>query len=273
MHVEALDDAVANIPPEQLRMHLCSGNYDAAPVRRRALRRDRCRAPRATLGDRARGRKPAPRARVENLRDGEAAQRQDADPGVIESKSISSSTRARRAADRALRPSRRPGECDAPAATAASVRGSGQAAVDPDVVWAKMATMAEGARIASRGISKTPMTDARAGNLASRAFVQPAEFLERARRGNERSTPVQVEEAAAICRLRGSRRMRAKSSRSPDWSWHSPCVTCPAAPQSASADEVASASPCRTPRRTSVGNAAMRTRCPSVLIGLRCSHP
>src|SRR5258708_4538068 len=28
LHVEALDHAVANIPPEQLRMHLCWGNYE-----------------------------------------------------------------------------------------------------------------------------------------------------------------------------------------------------------------------------------------------------
>ena len=28
LHVEALNHAVANIPPEQLRMHLCWGNYE-----------------------------------------------------------------------------------------------------------------------------------------------------------------------------------------------------------------------------------------------------
>src|SRR5262249_19074170 len=28
MHVEALNHALANIPPEQLRMHLCWGNYE-----------------------------------------------------------------------------------------------------------------------------------------------------------------------------------------------------------------------------------------------------
>jgi 5-methyltetrahydropteroyltriglutamate--homocysteine methyltransferase len=28
----------------------------------------------------------------------------------------------------------------------------GQAAVDPDIVWAKLAAMAEGARLASRGL-------------------------------------------------------------------------------------------------------------------------
>ena len=28
LHVEALNHALANIPPEQLRMHLCWGNYE-----------------------------------------------------------------------------------------------------------------------------------------------------------------------------------------------------------------------------------------------------
>ena len=28
MHIEALNHALANIPPEQLRMHLCWGNYE-----------------------------------------------------------------------------------------------------------------------------------------------------------------------------------------------------------------------------------------------------
>jgi 5-methyltetrahydropteroyltriglutamate--homocysteine methyltransferase len=39
MHIEALNQAVANIPPEQLRMHVCWGNYEGAPSLRRPARR------------------------------------------------------------------------------------------------------------------------------------------------------------------------------------------------------------------------------------------
>ena len=66
LHVEALDHAVAKIPPEQLRMHLCWGNYEGP---------HHCDVPLADVIDivlartaerhRARGRQPAPCARVE----------------------------------------------------------------------------------------------------------------------------------------------------------------------------------------------------------------
>ena len=70
LHVEALNHAVANIPPEQLRMHLCWGNYEGP---------HHCDVPLADVidivfrarptRDRARGRQPAARARVEAVRD------------------------------------------------------------------------------------------------------------------------------------------------------------------------------------------------------------
>ena len=70
LHVEALNHAVANIPPEQLRMHLCWGNYEGPHhCDVAARRRDRHRLSRAPVRDRDRGGEPAPRARVEAVRD------------------------------------------------------------------------------------------------------------------------------------------------------------------------------------------------------------
>ena len=40
MHVEALNHALANIPAEQLRIHLCSGDYRGPPPLRRGACRD-----------------------------------------------------------------------------------------------------------------------------------------------------------------------------------------------------------------------------------------
>ena len=66
MHIAALNHALANIPPEQLRMHLCWGNYEGphhcdVPLAdiidvvftarpQRDLVRGRQSAPRATSG-------------------------------------------------------------------------------------------------------------------------------------------------------------------------------------------------------------------------------
>ena len=74
MHIEALNHALANIPAEQLRMHLCWGNYEGP---------HHCDVPLADIIDivftarperhLVRGRQSAPRARVDAVRDGEAA--------------------------------------------------------------------------------------------------------------------------------------------------------------------------------------------------------
>ena len=52
--------------------------------------------------------------------------------------------------DRPLRAAGRPGERHRRDATAASAPGSARRAVDPDIAWAKLASMAEGARRATR---------------------------------------------------------------------------------------------------------------------------
>lgn len=108
LHVEALDHATANIPPEQLRMHLCWGNYEGP---------HHCDV---ALAD------------------------------VIESKS-NFIEHPELVAQRIGRYANLVGRENVIAGSDCGFgTWVGQAAVDPDVVWAKMAAMAEGARIASR---------------------------------------------------------------------------------------------------------------------------
>ena len=79
LHVEALDHAVANIPPGAAAHAPLLGQLRRAASLRRPLgRRDRHRVPCATERHRARGRQPAPRTRMEAVRDTQAARRQAA---------------------------------------------------------------------------------------------------------------------------------------------------------------------------------------------------
>jgi len=150
MHVEALNDALRNIPAEQLRMHLCWGNYEGP---------HHCDVPLADVIDVVFRAKPSalafeaanPRHAHEwklfetvKLPEGKLLI-----PGVIESKSNFVehpeliAQRIGRYADLVGRENVMAGS-DCGYGT-----WVGQAAVDADVVWAKMAAMAEGARIAS----------------------------------------------------------------------------------------------------------------------------
>ena len=81
LHIEALNHATRNIPPEQLRMHLCWGNYEGP---------HHYDVPLADIIDivfsgaagrhLAGSRQSAPRPRIHRVRDREAAPRQGADP-------------------------------------------------------------------------------------------------------------------------------------------------------------------------------------------------
>ena len=113
-HVEALNGALANIPAERVRMHLCWGNYEGP---------HHCDVPLADIVDVVLSAKPAgavarsgqsaPRARVGGVRDDEAAGRQGADSRrhriQIELHRASASDRQ---PDQQLRQARRPGERD-----------------------------------------------------------------------------------------------------------------------------------------------------------------
>jgi 5-methyltetrahydropteroyltriglutamate--homocysteine methyltransferase len=150
-HIEALNHAVRNIPPEQLRMHLCWGNYegphhydvpfadiiDIVFLARPAAISFEAANPRHahewTLFERVK--LPAGKVLI---------------PGVIESKS--------NFIEHPELIAQRIGHYAKLVGRENVIAGSdcgygtwvGQAAVDPQVVWAKMAAMAEGAAIASR---------------------------------------------------------------------------------------------------------------------------
>jgi 5-methyltetrahydropteroyltriglutamate--homocysteine methyltransferase len=151
LHVEALNHALSNIPPEQLRIHLCWGNYEGP---------HHYDVPLADIIDIVFLARPAaisfeaanPRHAHEwtlfeqvKLPEGRVLI-----PGVIESKS-NFIEHPELIAQRLGRYARLVGRENVIAGSDCGYgTWVGQAAVDPGVVWAKMAAMAEGARIASR---------------------------------------------------------------------------------------------------------------------------
>jgi 5-methyltetrahydropteroyltriglutamate--homocysteine methyltransferase len=150
-HIDALNHAVANIPPEQMRLHLCWGNYEGPHHYDVAL---------ADIIDVIFLARPAglsfeaanPRHAHEwavfetvKLPEGKVLI-----PGVIESKS-NFIEHPELIAQRIARYANLVGRENVIAGSDCGFgTWVGQAAVDPDVVWAKMAAMAEGARIASK---------------------------------------------------------------------------------------------------------------------------
>src|SRR5262245_125900 len=151
MHIAALNHALGNIPPEQLRMHLCWGNYEGP---------HHCDVPLADIIDVVFTARPSaisfeaanPRHAHEwtlfervKLPDGKVLI-----PGVIESKS-NFIEHPELIAQRIGRYARLVGRVNVIAGSDCGYgTWVGQAAVDPDVVFAKFAAMAEGARLASR---------------------------------------------------------------------------------------------------------------------------
>jgi 5-methyltetrahydropteroyltriglutamate--homocysteine methyltransferase len=151
LHIEALNHALANIAPEQLRIHLCWGNYEGP---------HHCDVPLADIIDVIFLARPNgisfeaanPRHAHEwtvfervKLPDGKVLI-----PGVIESKS-NFIEHPELIAQRIARYANLVGRENVIAGSDCGYgTWVGQAAVDPDVVWAKMAAMAEGARKASR---------------------------------------------------------------------------------------------------------------------------
>jgi len=150
-HIEALNHALGNIPPEQLRMHLCWGNYEGP---------HHYDVPFADIVDIVFMARPSaisfeaanPRHAHEwtlfervKLPDGKVLI-----PGVIESKS-NFIEHPELIAQRIGRYAKLVGRENVIAGSDCGYgTWVGQAAVDPQVVWAKLAAMAEGARIASR---------------------------------------------------------------------------------------------------------------------------
>jgi 5-methyltetrahydropteroyltriglutamate--homocysteine methyltransferase len=151
LHVEVLNHALANVSPEKVRMHLCWGNYEGP---------HHCDVALADVIDIVFKAKPSavaleaanPRhahewALFENVKlpDGKVLI-----PGVIESKS-NFVEHPELIAQRIGRYANLVGRENVMAGSDCGFgTWVGQSAVDPDVVWAKMAAMAEGARIATR---------------------------------------------------------------------------------------------------------------------------
>ncbi len=151
LHVEAFNHALAGIPPEQLRLHLCWGNYEGP---------HHCDVPLADVIDIVFAARPSaisfeaanPRHAHEwkvfesvRLPEGKVLI-----PGVLESKT-NFIEHPELIAQRIGRYANLVGRENVIAGSDCGYgTWVGQAAVDPDVVWAKLAAMAEGARIATR---------------------------------------------------------------------------------------------------------------------------
>jgi 5-methyltetrahydropteroyltriglutamate--homocysteine methyltransferase len=151
MHVEALNHALAHIAPERLRMHVCWGNYEGP---------HHCDVALADIIDIVFAARPSAISfEAANPRHGhewtlfervKLPAGKVLIPGVIESKS-NFIEHPDLIAQRIGRYAHLVGRENVIAGSDCGYgTWVGQAAVDPDVVWAKLAAMAEGARIASR---------------------------------------------------------------------------------------------------------------------------
>jgi 5-methyltetrahydropteroyltriglutamate--homocysteine methyltransferase len=151
MHVEALNHALANIPPERLRIHLCWGNYEGphhydVPLADIIDIVFQAR-PGAISFEAANPRHAHEWALFERVKLPEG---RTLIPGVIESKT-NFIEHPELIAQRIARYANLVGRENVIAGSDCGYgTWVGQAAVDPDVVFAKMSAMAEGARLASR---------------------------------------------------------------------------------------------------------------------------
>jgi 5-methyltetrahydropteroyltriglutamate--homocysteine methyltransferase len=151
LHIRALNHALANIPPDRLRLHLCWGNYEGP---------HHYDVPLADILDVVFDARPAgisfeasnPRHAHEwrvfervKLPEGKVII-----PGVIDS-TTNFIEHPELVAERIGRYAKLCGRERVIAGTDCGFgTWVGQAAVDPDIVWAKLASLAEGARLASR---------------------------------------------------------------------------------------------------------------------------
>jgi 5-methyltetrahydropteroyltriglutamate--homocysteine methyltransferase len=151
LHLAALDHAVANIPPDQLRIHLCWGNYEGP---------HHYDVPLADILDLVFAARPQGISfEAANPRHGHEWRvfervKLPADkviiPGVLDS-TTNFIEHPELVAERIGRYAQLVGRENVIAGTDCGFgTWVGQAAVDPDIVWAKLGALAEGARLASR---------------------------------------------------------------------------------------------------------------------------
>jgi 5-methyltetrahydropteroyltriglutamate--homocysteine methyltransferase len=151
VHIEALDHALANVPPEQARMHLCWGNYEGP---------HHYDVPLADILDLVLAARPSAisfeAANPRHAHEWRVFERIKLPPGKVIIPGVLDSTtnfieHPELVAERIGRYARLVGRENVIAGTDCGFgTWVGQAAVDPDVVWAKLASMAAGARLASR---------------------------------------------------------------------------------------------------------------------------
>jgi len=151
LHVEALNHALASIPPDRLRMHLCWGNYEGPHHHD---------VPLADVIDIAWTARPSgvsfESANPRHAHEWKVFERMKVPegkviiPGVIDS-TTNFIEHPELVAERIARYARLVGRENVIAGTDCGFgTWVGQAAVDPDIVWAKLTAMAEGAQLASR---------------------------------------------------------------------------------------------------------------------------
>ena len=151
LHIAALDRAVAGIPPGQLRMHLCWGNYEGP---------HHYDVPLADLLDLVFAARPQAvsfeAANPRHAHEWKVFERVKLPPDKIIIPGVLDSTTnfiepPELVAERITRYARLVGRENVIAGTDCGFgTWVGQAAVDPDIAWAKLASLAEGARLASR---------------------------------------------------------------------------------------------------------------------------
>jgi 5-methyltetrahydropteroyltriglutamate--homocysteine methyltransferase len=151
LHVEALNHALANVPPEQARLHVCWGNYEGPHHYDVAL---------ADIIDIVFAARPAAisfeASNPRHAHEWRLFERVKLPPGKILVPGVLDSTtnfieHPDLVAERIGRYARLVGRENVIAGTDCGFgTWVGQAAVDPDIAWAKLASMAEGARRATR---------------------------------------------------------------------------------------------------------------------------
>ena len=151
LHVEALNQALADVPPDQARVHLCWGNYEGP---------HHYDVPLAEILDVVFTARPTgisfEAANPRHAHEWKVFERVKLPagkvliPGVIDS-TTNFIEHPELVAERIGRYARLVGRDNVIAGTDCGFgTWVGQSAVDPDIVWAKLATLAEGARLATR---------------------------------------------------------------------------------------------------------------------------
>ena len=151
LHIEALDHALANVPPDQVRMHLCWGNYEGP---------HHYDVPLADIIDLVFTARPSgvsfEAANPRHAHEWKVFERVKLPQGKVLIPGVLDSTtnfveHPELVAERISRYARLVGRENVIAGTDCGFgTWVGQAAVDPEIVWAKLASMAAGARLASR---------------------------------------------------------------------------------------------------------------------------